>query len=232
MIKKLALSGQLRAGKDYVAKLCGYPIVGFADPIYKVVEFLTGTSDKSVPGIRELLQKVGQWGWGHVSPEYPWTIERVMAIEAIRTAHAQWKICHSYPTENPYPHPFGEEFSDVDWSKYGTHHPEKDFWVKILLKRAEKLERIANVNTRFDHEREPLRLAGFEHYHVMCSEKTRMERLAGEPVDPKTLNDLSEQFAMRMNTTMPENRIIWNDSEPMPEGRQFLTVDQFVELAK
>lgn len=231
MIKKLALSGQLRAGKDYIAGLCGYPIVGFADPIYKMVQHLTGSSDKTVPGVREMLQKIGQWGWGHVSKEYPWTVERALLIKYVHEIHMRW-LWHKENLEGfSEPHPFGDEFSWVDWSKYGTHHPNKDFWVKILLERADKLDRVANVNTRFDHELEPLRLNGFHHYHVRCSEETRLERLGGEAVDPKTLNDLSEQFALKCNDTMPDERIIWNDHRPVPEGKQYITVDQFKQLA-
>ena len=230
MIKKLALSGQLRAGKDYIAGLCGYPIVGFADPIYKIVQHLTGSSDKTVPGVREMLQQIGQWGWGHVSKEYPWTVERALLVQYVRRVHAEWKEkCRI--TQLIHDHPFGDDFSWVDWSQYGAHHPNKDFWVKILLQRAEREDRVANVNTRFDHELEPLRLNGFQHYHVRCSEETRLERLGGEAVDPKTLNDLSEQFALKCNDTMPDERIIWNDHRPMPEGKQYITVDQFKQLA-
>src|SRR4051812_18700276 len=84
MIKRLALSGQLKSGKDYVANQCGYTVVGFADPIYALVKVLLGTSDKNIPGVRRMLQLVGQWGRGIVSEEYPLTLERASTTKWIK----------------------------------------------------------------------------------------------------------------------------------------------------
>lgn len=230
MIKRLALSGQLRAGKDYIAQLCNYPIVGFADPIYKVVFHLTGTRDKTVPGVRDMMQKLGQWGWGHIDEKYPWTPERALTIRYIRQLHADWK--ENIRIGGQTPHPFGDEFAFVDWFQYGARHPNKDFWVKILLARVDNMDRVANVNTRFEHELEPLRDNGFEHYHVMCSEETRRERMGEkEAANLNTLNDKSEQFALWCNENMPQYRTIWNDHRPMPCDKHYMTVEQFVELA-
>ncbi len=197
MIKRLALSGQLRTGKNWVAEFCGYPILGFSDPIYKIVEHFCGTYDKNVPGVRSLMQKIGQWGWGKIDDDYPWTVER-----------------------------FGMDFEWVNWTEFGKRN---DFWVNIMLTRARHFDKVAVVNVRFEHEIVPLVENDFVHYHVMCSEKTRKERMKKEKFSKATLNDASEHFALQCNKSLPPSRIIWNDTRPMPKKR-FLTVSDFKKI--
>ena len=232
MIAKLAVSGQLRVGKNYIAERCEYPIIGFADPIYKIVEYFTGTSDKNVPGIREMMQKIGQWGWGKLDAEYPFSVERGLFVRAVREVHTVYKarrVLNNCSCACEPPHPFGNEFKDVDWYGYGAG--QQDFWVQIMLNRSRTMERVAVVNTRFQHELQPLAASGFQHFHVMCSEETRRRRMGNEAFNAKTLNDTSEQFALWCNTNLPDWQIIWNDDAPQPSGKQYTTVDQFVKLA-
>ena len=219
MINRLALSGRMRAGKDHVAKTCGYKIVSFSQPIYWLLEAYCGTSDKRYPGIREMMQKVGQWGWGSVSQQYPITFERIGFTNWVR-----FKL-HDY--HGAYP-----SLSGINWFQYGN---QKDFWVRILLDRVAKLsptEKVAVVNVRFDHELAPLRDAGFSHYHVYCEESTRRSRFGDEPFNESEQLDESELFAVQQKVLLPDDRVIWNDHNPVPPGKAYITIGQFIELTR
>ncbi len=227
------LSGRMFAGKDFLAKSAGLTIKGFADPIYQLSEFFNGTSDKSVPGVRKFLQQIGQWGWGCVSNEYPHNSERAAIARAIR-AHGK---------------DMTRDFKWVDWTQYGMR---QDFWVNIALTRlglTSSVEHngqtflfplpvrsepynLAITNSRFDHELKPCRNAGFNHFHVRCSENTRQVRMAmaGYNVRPEDDNDASEAMAKRLDMDMPEHQAIWNDTEPMPSGKRYLTIHDFINM--
>ncbi len=229
-----AFSGLMFAGKDFVANYAKLNVFGFADPIYDLSDHFNGTHDKSIPGIRRWMQLVGQWGWGCVSEEYLFNVERGILTDLIRRFGGQMT----------------RRFVWVDWSEYGKR---KDFWVNILLSRLginnkarrsgqmplfdsgypESLQ-VAITNARFDHELNPLANAGFDHFHVRCSEETRAERMvkAGYQVKPTDATDHSEHMAIRLNADMPDRRVIWNDHRPMPEGRRFLTLDQFLATSQ
>lgn len=214
---KIAFSGRLRAGKDYVAAKAGLDIMGFADPMYIITEKLFGSSDKSKPGVREMLQYLGQVGWGCVNEKYPVNIERGLFIDLIRREAP--KIFRTDP-----------KFCDVDWAEFGLRN---DFWVQILLNRndldpAVHPNGVGVVNARFFHELEPLEDAGFLHFHVRCSEETRQERL-GPAWNPAANADTSEAMASQLDITMPEDAVIWNDHRAMPSNRNYMTVEQFVE---
>ncbi len=238
-----AFSGKMHSGKDFVAKTAGLGIIGFADPIYEIVKYYTGTADKSVPGIRKMMQYVGQVGWGCVSETYPFTPERATLTEQIRINGGM----------------MSEDFQFVNWEQYGRR---QDFWVNILLQRlglrpvptfvkrvpefgqegeilltrtsqinnALVPENVAVTNVRFDHELEPLAGAGFQHYHVMCSEETRQRRMreAGYVVKAEEQNDTSEALAKRLDTEMPEEWVIWNDDAPVPPGKGYLIMADFL----
>lgn len=228
MIQRLAVSGQLRAGKNWIAEQCGYPTIGFADPIYRIAEYLSGTSNKADPGVRDLMQKIGQWGWGKLDQSYPVSVDRALLTKLIREFPTYNVVDSPVHQQLAKTHPVGEEFAWVNWKEYGTR---KDFWVAIMLNRAAKMTKVAVVNTRFQHELEPLAAHGFEHYHVLCSESTRLSRLAGETADAKTQNDTSEHFALWCNVNLPDHHIIWNDEhQPIPPGKQYWTLNQFKEF--
>lgn len=223
------------AGKDFIAKSAGLAIKGFADPIYQLSDFFNGTSDKSVPGVRKFLQQIGQWGWGCVSHEYPHNSERASITRAIR-AHGK---------------DMTRDFKWVDWTEYGLR---QDFWVNIALTRLGLTDSIAHngqtflfptpfrsepynlaiTNSRFDHELKPCRQAGFNHFHVRCSENTRRVRMemAGYNLRPEDDNDASEAMAKRLDMDMPEHQVIWNDTEPMPAGKRYIMTAEFVDLLK
>lgn len=231
-ILNIGISGLMLAGKDHIAKAAEFTCMGFADPMYEIAEALLGTRDKSLPGVREFLQKAGQYGWGAVNDQYPLNIERVLFVSEIRKQ-----------TGNPN---FTKNYTWVDWSRYGTF----GFWVNILLSRIDKIRkqeaaeaksplRIAVPNVRFQHEYGPLSADGsFVFVHVMCSEETRQERMAALGYKPKAgeATDVSEHFAMDLNrrALLPDAvldsslpKIVWNDHRPSPQP-WFMTVDEFV----
>lgn len=233
MIKLLSLSGEFYAGKDYVAKRAGFnTILGFADPIYKLVEYVCGTSNKQVPGVRRMQQMIGQWGRGHVDDEYPWTPERYSIVQLIRekggvmTGGEYWSL-------------------GIKWDEFGRRD---DFWVDILLKRvrlhlrydADNSVRVAVTNVRYRNELGPLADFGFEHYHVMATRNTRNER-SGFTITPEKENDISERLAQEFNFSMPADRVIWNDAPDLlrtcerPDAivgiEHFLTPEGFAAVA-
>lgn len=248
MVNRIALSGKLRAGKDHVAGVAGFTTIGFADPIYRIAEWFFGTSDKKAPGMRKFLQNVGQWGWGCTEEgEYDLNTNRALFVDYMRT--------------------YGDmifsgdrEYDGVDWDQYGR---KKTFWVDILLQRADHKQmvnpdlRLAVVNARYPHELGPMLAAGFEYYHVMCSQETRVRRIieADGKFDPEREKDPSERMAQVfdniaegeylwageygkanpeidrvLNGLLSGDRVVWNDPD-RPAPYSFLSLDEFVKAA-
>lgn len=236
---RFAFSGLMLVGKDFVAGRAELPIVGFADPIYELCDHFLGTRDKNVPGVRRFMQLIGQWGWGNIDEEYPHSVERAQFVHLMRTQG----------------HAFTRQYVWVDWTEYGKR---KDFWVNILLMKLglralpglkqitsqaelfaefqNKDARYAIVNARFDHEFEPIMGAGFRHFHVMCSDETRRERMLakGYVITDKENLDKSEQLAWKLNQqalagVFPAANVIWNDHRPTPNGLNFLKLDDFLK---
>jgi hypothetical protein len=244
--KKYCFTGKLRVGKDYAAETCEGSILGFADPFYTIVETLHGKQENKdkVPGLRELYQKIGQWGRGVVNDKYPLTAERAAFTLMMRI--------HGHQLTN---HP-------VQWESYGRN---EDIWVHSLLAMSQRLagEHTLNdmdfdadgksvlpvvdpaqypvqfvTNVRFQNELTTLGQSGFEHFHVLCSDATYTERLrsVGIALEDPRLNDLSEQFArnldvevaniIRTHETGTKIKVIWNDHRPIPSPRLF-TMDEF-----
>jgi len=258
VIRKLAVSGQLRAGKDNIAELCDYVKFGFADPMYDLARYFFGDQPKDQT--RRFLQFVGQWGWGKVDNDvFRLTPERAVFVDLIRR--------HGHEMVDLV------EYNHVRWFNFGR---TKSFWVDIFLDRVEnalKKEpdmKIAVVNVRFEHELEPLIAAGFEHYHVMASLPSiteRLERLGKiekraawiPEIAPhahgyvmqnvqdlrealsvyrgwdnkliQEMTDTSEQLALKFNREQSDDRIIWNDSRELPVGKSYLTRDAFRSIA-
>jgi hypothetical protein len=229
---KIFFTGRMCSGKDFCAEQAGAKILGLADPIYKLVEQffgiqVTSTENKNLPGIRELLQVLGQWGRRIITVKYPLTPARAMMTAFIR---------------NNAPHWFETNCLLVDWGSYGT---DPDIWLKSVVNRADAFlaenpaARVAITNVRFENEFKRLTEDGWTHYHVMCSPNTLATRqaakgiLAGSPV----LTDESEKLAIFLDgdvgKKMKENkpgllRVIWNDNVPAPSKR-LLTLAQWLQ---
>lgn len=212
-------TGRLFAGKDHCADAAGYVKVGLADPIYSVVSKMTGveitsTKGKDVPGIRALLQAVGQYGRGTVSAQYPWTMTRIIFLDFVKAL-----------------------FPDLWAMGYG----QKDsFWIERFMETVDALgagARVACTNVRFKNEFDELRGQGFQHWHVMTSAAEWNARLAakGMNAQSKELNDVSEEFAKGVDKEIAGKlrvpggklRCIWNSNTPVPSPRLY-SVAEFV----
>jgi hypothetical protein len=213
---RVFFTGRMFAGKDHCADAAGYTKVGIPDPMYELVSDLTGvkitsTEGKDVPGIRALLQAVGQYGRGTVSAQYPWTMSRVMFLQFI---------------EKTYPVLYGKGYGKTD-----------SFWIDRFFESIGDTPRLACTNVRFKNEFDGLRAGGFEHWHVMTSPAEWNARLADKGMTPqsKELNDVSEEFAKAIDRdvstklTQPGGKIrcIWNSKSPSPSRRMY-SVSEFV----
>lgn len=174
----IIVSGQARAGKNYLAEQAGFDIYGFADPIYEIVEALYGSRDKSKPRIRPAMQRVGQWGRGQVDEQYPETVERTLISE--------WIVCN------------GKRIvPEVNWQLWGRD----DFWAQAMLSRVNGKDNVAIVNGRFPNEIEAFKEQGYMHVHVKAPFKERLARFEGAD-DPS--GDISERMAVRIDKAIDE----------------------------
>ncbi len=225
---KIFLTGKMMSGKDFCASAAGFPVIGFASPIYALAQHFFGvpvsaTEGKELPGMRNFLQSVGQIGRGEVSHGCPISMTRAILITMIR----------SLADANVLP-------AGIDWQNFGK---SKDFWLDELLKVAAPMERVAVSNVRFKNEFKKLQEDNFQHWHVITSTASWTKRLATKnllPTSPE-VSDVSEQLAHQLDASVVKilssqktgNKlhVIWSDTAPPPSPR-FFTVDQFVEAAK
>jgi hypothetical protein len=234
---KFAFTGRIKSGKDYVAAALNAKIFGFAEPLYALQDHFFGThavtdpKQKDIPGARQFLQTVGQWGWGAVNEKYQLTPARAAFITMIRSLGA----AGVFPAH-----------LQVDWESFGK---DKEIWVRAALRRIDEFmaahpgQRIAIVNARFEHEFTPLKQAGFEHYHVMCSSKTWAERIAKAGLTEKSpaVLDMSEKLAHALDQSVikqisaqksgPMLKAIWNDSTVQSPSNRLYTLQNFLQEA-
>jgi len=225
--EKVFFTGRLGVGKDFTAAAAGYPVIGFADPLYQLAETffrtpVNATSGKDAPGMRDFLQCIGQYGRNEVSPQYPYTPTRAIFLVMIRSLAASGTL------------PPG-----TDWEKFGN----PDFWIDSLLKRAEGKPRLAITNCRFANEFTRLKAASWQHFHILASPAAWTERLAKKNLTPQSpaVNDVSELMAKQLDAQVvqtlsreksgPKLRVIWSDPSPSPSPRLY-TLDEFVSVAK
>jgi hypothetical protein len=249
--RKYCLTGKLRSGKDFAAKLCEGTILSFADPFYAVGKSLFGIGvegkDDPKNSLRKFYQNMGEWGKGTVDEQHPLTMERANFTLLMR-AH-------------------GAELCDVlvDWRSYGHN---TNIWLESLLARSMQLTGENNHTIDFDDEGQPvsqsvplnnvdvfvtnvryrfemqeLRQNGFDHFHSMCSEQTYIERLrqVGINLGDQRLKHISEKLAndldrevmniIRLHPTGPKLKVIWNDNRPSPSDRLF-SLDEFKTYVK
>lgn len=230
-ITRLFFTGGIGVGKDYVAAASGAQVIGFADPLYSLVGVLfpgvevTATSGKDIPGVRELLQALGQWGRNIIDPKYPLTPARAMMTAFIK----------QMARANVF-----DPALCVEWVTFGSN---PDIWLDSLVERANRLDagrRVAATNVRFENEFKRLNSEGWTHYHVMCSPATRQDRLRKMNIQPGSpaLVDTSERLAMALDADVmkklrsPANtnrlRVVWNDTAPPPSPRVY-TVNQWLQ---
>lgn len=223
--KKIFFTGRLCAGKDYCAAQANRTIVGLADPLYYLATHFFGVSvdanaGKDIPGIRQFLQVVGQWGRAQIDIKYPLTTERAIFCTMIRSLAAAGIISGNA----------------VDWSQYGR---DPDIWLSAAMKRATGIANPAITNVRFENEFKRLKEDGWVDWHVMTTPTSWTRRLAERKLTPQSaeVNDLSEKLAagrdsgvqkkMSQQRTGPKMRVIWNDNTPPPSPR-FYTLQEFL----
>ena len=212
MINRVVFTGRMGSGKDWLAGQIGFRVVGFADPIYQLADRLIGSHDKSQPGVRLWLQRIGCWGRGEVSERHPLSIERHEQVERIRALP---------------PGTYGVGY----WHSFGQH---TDFWTNNLidcLASVEPEDRVCVPNARFQPEVDRLVAIGFEHFHVAGRHYTPIDRLraAGQRIDPDDLMDSTEHLAIALDVLHRLDRTVWNDPRPPDQPGQ-LTVEQFAQL--
>lgn len=223
---RLFFTGKLRSGKDHAAKAVGAHIFGFAEPLYELASKLTGleissSKGKDLPGVRALLQAIGQWGRNEVNAQYPITPARILFVQMVRKKFPGYKN-------------FGEN---------------KNIWVENLLARldvwaaelANQGKRAAITNVRFDNEFKALIGEGWTHYHVMCSPTTWAKRLAEAKLTLQSpvVTDMSERLAAALDANVikqisaqkngPMLRCIWNDDEVKPPSPRLHTLNSFLQ---
>jgi hypothetical protein len=230
---KLFFTGRVASGKDYCATQVGAHVMGFADPLYALVNACFGlqvsaTAGKEIPGVREVLQIFGQWGRGAISGKYPVTPARAL-------------FCHHVRRELG---PMLPEELNVNWAVFGT---DPDIWLDSAIRRADAWsaanpgQRIALTNVRFENEYKRLVAAGWTGYHVMCGANTWSARLKSQGLDTASpaLKDTSEELAIHLDKDTIRKvhspnpgggmlRVIWNDTAPPPSKRLY-TVGQWLQ---
>lgn len=85
--RHIGLGGGFGSGKDYVAirHFPGRTVIKVAAPLYRLAATLLGRPvDKTDPGGRETLQRLGAWGRGEVNSQHPLSAERAAAVAYIR----------------------------------------------------------------------------------------------------------------------------------------------------
>jgi len=227
---RLFFTGRLCVGKDYIAKLCGAQIFGFADPLYAIAKHffgieVTSEKNKDVPGMRAFLQAVGQWGRGTVSEKYPYTPARALFIQSMRALGLR-----DIDPDNSL---------RVNWANYGL---TDNIWLDSALERVylAQAARVALTNVRFNNEFKRLNSEpGWTHFHVMTSAKEWADRLAkrGLKTDAPVLKDISEIMSHQLDQnvikqisgqkTGPKIHCIWNSTTPPPSPRLW-TVAEFL----
>ena len=226
---RIFFTGRMKVGKDYCGTASGARRFGFAEPLYALLKIFFGTDNKDAYGAREFLQKMGQWGRGTITADYPVTADRAALTTMIRAAK-------SMPPE-----------LCVDWSQFGA---DDGIWAKALLKRLEPItakepgQRYAVTNVRFENELKLLKDAGWQHWHVMCGEETRNLRLRAAGLDPDSpaQRDLSEHVALSFDASVRKHtqqkqrgsmlRCIWDDERaPCPSARIYTLSQWLQEIA-
>lgn len=214
---RVALNGLIDSGKDFVAEQSGLRKLSMARALYPLCKAFFGVSDyKSNEQLRKFMQTVGQWGWGYYHPEKcPYTVERATFCGLMRTK--------------------GRMLSDMpeyEWQKYGL---SKTFWVDGMMHwirwNVRHQEQVCITNVRFQHEYDAVLQENFSFFLVLCADATRYAR-HGAPIPSDIDYDTSEEFARSMSQNLPDSQIIWNDTLPMPEGKKYLTVEEFCNLIK
>jgi hypothetical protein len=222
-LQRIFFTGRFKSGKDFLAAQAGYTTFGFAEPLYRLASYFFGVPvganvGKDLPGCREFLQTIGQWGRGLIDDKHPLTAERAAITHAIR----------SFP-EDLWPE------MCVQWDEFGRN---TNIWVDSLVGRVNAvLERdptakVAVTGVRFKNEYDRLTELGWVHFHVMVSPATWTARLADSKLTPQSpeANNVSEKMAAGLDANVIKQisaqrqghtlHAVWSDErQPSPSVR-------------
>lgn len=242
----IGFTGRICAGKDFVAQLAGLHRASMAEPLYKLSELFwdlgSSARDQRPEGLREFWQKVGQWGKGIVSREYPLTPERAAFEILVR------ELAHKRLLER-----FGTDYS-VDWSSYGKNPA---IWANALIERLARAsalssDRFGVTNLRFQVEIDPFVRERWPIVHVTASPATLRQRHEAQGIRPEALEDISEEYATKIDGLIqdicgrsyatpsvidwlesngyPHCAVVWNDPVMEPPAEGMLTPESLVRL--
>lgn len=225
---RIFYTGRFKAGKDFVAAKTGAKIFSLAEPLYYLQEYFFGKQDKDALGAREFLQRIGQYGRGEISANYPITVERLAVIDTIR------KLGGEMPVN-----------LRVAWGYFGF---DVDIWMNAMLLRVSDYakdgpaSRVAVTNVRFENEHSRLTKELWTGYHVICSPRTWTERLKSVGLSPDSpeAKDTSELLAagidisvsreLSKNPRGPKLRAIWSDENVACPSPRIYTIPEYLKL--
>lgn len=223
--KRLAFTGRMKAGKDYIAAQCGAEVIGLGEPFHRLLDFYFGVRNKDACGARKFMQTVGQWGRGVISEEYPVSPERAVFCDNLRVAGSAGVF-----VDDPV-------LATVEWEGFGRN---TDIWTEAVITRAKQVppdQRVVITGVRFEEELSALRAAGWEVWHVIASPHTirrRMERAGLKESDADVALDPSERLALALDSEVLRRplgldlRCVWSDERVWKPSNRILSVDDFV----
>lgn len=225
--RKVVFTGQMKAGKDYVAEAAGYTIVSLAEPLYMLLDFFFGipVAEKDTPGARRFMQVVGTWGRGDITTKEPVTPERAIFVRMIQTLGEHDAL------------PMGDT---VDWKSFGK---DQNIWLNACIKRADAIlagddnAKVAVVNGRFENEIKAFDQAGWARFHVMASALALKQRREKDNVQPAALQHASEALAVHLDKgslTVAQKsgkqkiNVVWNDPAAGRPSSKFYSLREFI----
>lgn len=189
-------AGPFGVGKDHAIEAAGYASKSrIAGPLYELVEILTRQRvDKAAPGWRDTLCKVGAWGRGEISEDYPMTAERAQFIHYVRklAGYEDFGRAASFWLDR-----------SIELAKFqvGTHGST------------------AFPDVRYPNEMEAVLAAGWPVYFVACRQETLFKRRTamGYPINSterseRLANDLFARVVLsKLRPEIEGVTVLWSD---------------------
>lgn len=200
-------SGKLRSGKDYCAEAINAQVISFSQPIVTIAKEFLGQVNKEELRSRRLLQLIGAWGRGI-------TTANAAELEELQLPSRE-EVLKLMETKGR------TLFPRIELKSFGSN---PNIWIEITQAKVLYMTgKLAIVNARFPNELETFSKIGFKHFHVKCSEKTRLAR----PGAGLGENDPTEAMAKMYDDILNDASVIWNDFIPIPQAQKYISVQEF-----
>lgn len=219
----LGFTGVVGVGKDYVAERMNAHIHSMAQGLYSLSERVLGLGKEARygpqgPALRLWWQTVGQWGRGEDVPLTKELLEAFPGMPQSREA-------------------FAERYRELLWPGFGE---SANYWLAETDRRVSHAALLHDgvhvvTNVRFRNEAWAFR----ELWHITAPAAEIAARQAQQKISPTALNDVSEHFALEIesmlreieNRTVPtpsvqdwfidngfvnHTRVVWNSQSPRP----------------